>query len=198
MLYWSVCSTASSKSSISYRGPTLWNKILKHGINPETSEAIFNKFCKKLVKNDIIWIWYIRRYYFDNNWYTYTVLLCIILGFWLLWAHFFFCTSCTLHPVILHITYLYPCSTKLKAGYTGIRLSICLYGRPLTQPRSPGCNSSTIMLKLDRDVPWVKISAEFVHGRRSMFKWGLNDLINYFDLISLLPLFRVQFFYDRG
>ena len=133
-----------------------------------------------------------------NIWYTYTVLLCIILGFWLLWAHFFFCTSCTLHPVILHITYLYPCSTKLKAGYTGIRLSICLYGRPLTQPRSPGCNSSTIMLKLDRDVPWVKISAEFVHGRRSMFKWGLNDLINYFDLISLLPLFRVQFFYDRG
>ena len=31
-----------------------------------------------------------------------------------------------------------------------------------------------------------------------LIKWALNELINYFDLLSPLPLSRVQFFFDRG
>ena len=58
----------------------------------------------------------------------------------------------------------------------GILESGCPSVRLWTQPRyrSPGCNSSPIAVKLDRDVPWVKISDEFVHGRRG----SLNERIS--------------------
>ena len=50
---------STSKFSISYRGPVLWNKIISIGINPETAEAIFTKFLKKFIINSgIIWDWH--------------------------------------------------------------------------------------------------------------------------------------------
>ena len=40
--------------------------------------------------------------------------------------------------------------------------------------RSPSCNSSLKVVKLSRDVPWVKMLAEFIHGRPS----SLNEYLN--------------------
>ena len=77
-----------------------------------------------------------------------------------------------------------------------MRLSVRLWTQH--RYRSPGFNSSPIAVKLDRDVPGGKISDEFVHGRRGSLNERFNELINYFDLLSPLPLFRVQFFRDRG
>ena len=59
--------TELGKFSISYRGPTLCNKILNDGIIPETSEAIFKKFLKKFITNDILWKWSSRRYCFNKQ-----------------------------------------------------------------------------------------------------------------------------------
>ena len=38
------------KTGVRYRGATIWNAILKDGINPDVSEAVFKKFLKKLCK----------------------------------------------------------------------------------------------------------------------------------------------------
>ena len=46
------------------------------------------------------------------------------------------------------------------------------YSPPL---RSPGCNSSPITAKLGRDVPWVKMSAGFIHGRQDLLNECLTS-----------------------
>ena len=88
------------------------------------------------------------------------------------------------HMIHVHVfdltndSLLYPHSMKLEGGYTGIRLCICLSAHLWTQPsyRSPGCNSSSpIAVKLYRDLPWVKISDEFVHGRRGLLNECLTS-----------------------
>ena len=58
-----------------------------------------------------------------------------------------------------------------------VHLSVCPSVRLWTQARyrSPGCISSPIAVKLDRDIPWVKISDEFVHGRRSLLNEWLTS-----------------------
>ena len=77
----------------------------------------------------------------------------------------------TIHTWFCCALFCYTPLNEDERGYTGIWLSICPSVRLWQQqPRycSPGCNSSPIAIKLDRDIPWVKIS-EFVHGRRGSF-----------------------------
>ena len=69
--------TELGKFSISYRGAALWNKILKDGINPETSEAIFKKFREKFIKNDILWNDISEGTVLTNNWYICNVFCCV-------------------------------------------------------------------------------------------------------------------------
>ena len=57
-------------------------------------------------------------------------------------------------------------------------------------------NSPWIAAQLGRDVPWAKISDEFVHGRHSSLNKHFNNLINDFDLLSALLLSQVQLFPD--
>ena len=38
-----------SKTGIRYRGAVIWNTILHHGINHESSEAVFVKLLKKIL-----------------------------------------------------------------------------------------------------------------------------------------------------
>ena len=49
-----------SKFGIRYRGVIVWNALLKLGINPDTSEAVFSKTIKTCIKNNLlcIWSWY--------------------------------------------------------------------------------------------------------------------------------------------
>ena len=48
-----------------------------------------------------------------------------------------------------------------------------------TQPcyHSAGCDFSPIIVKLCRDIPWVKISAEFIHGRHGSFNECLTSYL---------------------
>ena len=39
------------KTSVSYRGPIIWNMIKNNGINTDVSEAIFTKSLKKCIMN---------------------------------------------------------------------------------------------------------------------------------------------------
>ena len=39
------------KTSISYRGPLIWNMIINTGINTDVSEAVFTKSLKKRIMN---------------------------------------------------------------------------------------------------------------------------------------------------
>ena len=98
------------------------------------------------------------------------------------WYHLKLCTRfcCVL---------LYPRSSE--RGYTGIRLAV----HPLPQILywSYMCNSSRIAVQLSRDVPWDRISTGCVHGRRG----SLIKRLNYFSLLSPLPLSCGQFFPDR-
>ena len=53
------------------------------------------------------------------------------------------------------------------------------------------CNSSAIVAKLGGDVPWVKISTEFVHGRRDSLKLAmvyLSHLYSYWGKIYLIHI----------
>ena len=63
------------------------------------------------------------------------------------------------------VSFYSPAQRSWKGIYWNeiVRLSVRLW----SQPRycSPGRNSSPIAVKLDRDVPWVTISDEFVNGR---------------------------------
>ena len=60
-----VC-TDLAKTGIRYRGATLWNAILNHGLDHELSEAIFVKIFKKSF--DVL-PWQQLRNYFDfHNW----------------------------------------------------------------------------------------------------------------------------------
>ena len=42
--------TDLGKTSISYIGPIIWNKILSVGINPDTSECVFSKSLKHVLE----------------------------------------------------------------------------------------------------------------------------------------------------
>ena len=96
---------------------------------------------------------------------------------------------------LIDVTYMIikPPVNEVEKGvywYQIVRLSIC----PSIHRHNPIttlCNSSPIMIKLGSDIPWVKISAEFL-------QWALNELINNFDLLSPLPLSWVQFLSDHG
>ena len=43
-----------SKFGIRYRGVIVWNALLKLGINPDTSEAVFSKTTKACIKNNLL------------------------------------------------------------------------------------------------------------------------------------------------
>ena len=43
-----------SKFGIRYRGVIVWNALLKLGINPDTSEAVFSKTIKTCIKNNLL------------------------------------------------------------------------------------------------------------------------------------------------
>ena len=60
------------KFGIRYRGVCIWNEILKLGINPDTSEAVFVKTVKKSISNRslvISWLFfsYCLRFYFQSQ-----------------------------------------------------------------------------------------------------------------------------------
>ena len=95
--------------------------------------------------------------------------------------------------------FLYPRSTKLKGGYTGLSLSVCPSVRPWQIPLP----LSQVQFFSNRGQTWWGRTLGQDLGRvRSwetwFFNWMLNELINYFDLLSPLPLSRVQFFSDHG
>ena len=52
-LYAMQVKTDLGKTSISYIGPIIWNKILSVGINPDTSECVFSKSLKTCIKTNL-------------------------------------------------------------------------------------------------------------------------------------------------
>ena len=82
-----------------------------------------------------------------------------------------FCFIYLTHVDLFHLAsgiHIHTCLSPAQRSWNGsILKSVLLSTRPWTQPRyrSPGCNSSPIAVKLGRGVPWVRISAEFVHVR---------------------------------
>ena len=59
--------TDLAKTGIRYRGATLWNAILDHGLDHELSEAIFVKFLKKIV--DVLPWQQLRNSFNFHNWH---------------------------------------------------------------------------------------------------------------------------------
>ena len=53
-LYIPAVRTERGKTSIAYKGPIIWNQILKASINPATSEAVFSKTLKQCIKVSLI------------------------------------------------------------------------------------------------------------------------------------------------
>ena len=47
-----------SKLAILYRGVIIWNGIMKLGIDPDTSEAVFVKLSKKCIITQKLRLWY--------------------------------------------------------------------------------------------------------------------------------------------
>ena len=54
LLYCKTINTNLGRSKLSYRGPFIWNKIIKSKINPDTSEGVFVKSIKQGIKVGII------------------------------------------------------------------------------------------------------------------------------------------------
>ena len=52
-LYAMQVKTDLGKTSISYIGPIIWNKILSIGINPDTSECVFSKSLKTCIRTNL-------------------------------------------------------------------------------------------------------------------------------------------------
>ena len=53
-LYISKVKTERGKNKITYRGPVIWNQILRAAINPLTSEAVFSKTLKQCIKMTLV------------------------------------------------------------------------------------------------------------------------------------------------
>ena len=49
-----IAKTDVCKIGIKYRGAIIWNILIKEGINGFVSEAVFEKFLRKLVNDEII------------------------------------------------------------------------------------------------------------------------------------------------
>ena len=54
LLYCNEINTNRGSSKLSYRGPFVWNKIIKSKINPDTSECVFVKSVQQSIKVGII------------------------------------------------------------------------------------------------------------------------------------------------
>ena len=69
------------------------------------------------------------------------------------------------------LLFLAAASSSINTPCLSVRLSVCLSVRHTLL----GCDSSQIMVKLGRDVPWAKILAEFIDGRHSSLNERLTS-----------------------
>ena len=54
LLYCKDINTNIGRSKLSYRGPFVWNTIIKSKINPDTSESVFVNSIKQSIKVGLI------------------------------------------------------------------------------------------------------------------------------------------------